>query len=228
MKRIKLFETFNIESFDDIDDILLSLQDQGILKLKSNPFISYDEYERGTQTLGNLNPKISVIYELNKELLKIDSLEKISRLKKLIDEIYQAVSRLNVDYLLDFTKLQLEINLPVPPNISEIFENIWLSSSGLIVFEKSTHLRKTIFGNDTEAFDSFSKLLDYIKPIFAVDENFNISVSTILFDWGSDIEHILNTLINYFEGFRLKHTSTTKDNSITSHKYYYRLDFVSQ
>ena len=73
MKRIKLFETFNIESFDDIDDILLSLQDQGILKLKSNPFMSYDESERGTQTLGNLNPKISVIYELHKELLKIES-----------------------------------------------------------------------------------------------------------------------------------------------------------
>jgi hypothetical protein len=228
MKRIKLFETFNIESFDDIDDILLSLQEQGILKLKSKPFISYDESERGTQTLGNLNPKISVIYELNKELLKIDSIEKISRIKKLIDEIHQAVSRLNVDYLLDFTKFQFEINLPVPPNISDIFENIWFSPGGRIVFTKETHLRKTIFGNDTEAFDSFSKLLEYIKPRFTVDENFNISVSTVLVDWGSDIEHILNTLIKYFEGFGLKHTSTTKDNSITSHKYYYRLDFVSQ
>ena len=228
MNRIKLFESFEIESFEDIDDILLSLQDQGILKFKSKPLISYDVSERGTQTLGNLNPKVSVLYEINEEFLKIDSLEKISLLKKLIDEIHQAIIRLGVNYLLDFSKLELQINLPVPSNISEIFENIWLSPSGRLIFTKGTHLRKTLFRNDIEAFNSFTESLMNIEPIFAVDENFNISVSTILVDWGSDIEHILNTLIKYFEGFGLKHTSTTKDNSITSHKYYYRLNFISQ
>lgn len=228
MKIIKLFESFEIESFEDLDDILLSLQDQGILKLKSKPFISYDESEKGTHTLGNLNPKISVIYELNKELLKIDSLEKISLLKKLIDELQQAISRLDVNYLLDFSESELQINLPVPSNISEIFENIWLSPSGRIVFTKSTHLRKTIFGNNIKAFNDFTESLMNIEPIFAVDENFNISVSTILVDWGRDIEHLLNALIKYFEGFELKHINTSKDNSITSHKYYYKLYFISQ
>lgn len=252
MKRIKLFETFNIESFDDIDDILLYLQDQGILKFKSKPFINYDKSRGGTQTLGNLNPKLSVIYEINKELLKIDSLEKITLHKKLIDELYQAAIRLNVDYLLDFTKLELEINLPLPPGISELFSSIYRTSNGDLNYS----IWDSVEGNtaflsiirtiklDEKDYEILRRTIRCIEIIFSVDENFKISVSTILVDrkiinvatlpnGGRPFEYFFNPLIEYFEQFGLKYINTTKDNTVFKRyahpdKYHHRLNFISQ
>lgn len=252
MKRIKLFESFEIESFDDIDDILLSLQEQGILKFKSKPFINYDKSQRGAQTLGNLNPKLSVIYEINKELLKIDSLEKITLHKKLIDELYQAVSRLNMDYLLDFTKLELEINLPLPPGISELFSSIYRTNNGDLNYsiwdsvEGNTaflSIKRTI-KLDEKDYEILRRTIRCIEIIFSVDENFKISVSTILVDresinvntlpnGGGPFEYFFNPLIEYFEKFGLKYINTTKDNTVFKRyahpdKCHHRLNFISQ
>ncbi len=244
MKRIKLFESFEIESFDDIDDILLSLQDQRILKLKSKPFINYDKSRGGTQTLGNLNPKLSVIYEINKELLKIDSIEKITLHKKLIDELYQATTRLDVNYLLDFTKLELEINLPLPPGISELFSSIYRTSNGDLNYsiwdsvEGDTAFLSIIrtIKLDEKDYEILRRTIRCIEIIFSVDENFKISVSTILVDrnnGGGTFEYFFNPLIEYFEQFGLKYINTTKDNTVFKRyahpdKYHNRLNFISQ
>ena len=245
MKRIKLFETFNIESFDDIEDVLLSLIEQGILELKTKPYIDYKK----TSVFGVSNPKICVLYGINSDFIKIDSLDKILILKKLVDDIHQAIIRLDntSSYQLDFSKLEFRINLPVPSNISAIFKDIhteWHDGWELTVFSLENHFRTTIFGTDTESFNNFKKLLRYLKIEFSVDENFKITVSisilgpfitvskdrvkdSFLVDNSKNIESLLETLIKYFESFGLEHTETTQ-NTDMSHYYQYKIKFITE
>ena len=243
MKRIKLFESFEIESFDDIDDILLSLQEQGILKLKTKPYIDYKK----TNVFGQLNPKISVIYGIKNDLLKVDSIDKILIVKKLMDEIHQAISRLDTasNYLLDFIKSEIRINLPVPSNISAMFENIDIEVHGgeIPVFTLEKHFRTTIFGTDTKSFNNFKKLLSYLEIHFFLDENFKTSVSIEVLGprvgRGKDkdsflevnkknIESLLQTLIKYFESFELEYTGKTQNTNIVSHYYQYKINFITK
>lgn len=239
MKKIKLFENF--ENFDDVDDILLSLQDQGILKLKTKPYIDYKK----TYVFGELDPKISVIYGIKNDLLKVDSIDKILILKELMDDIHQAISRLDTssNYLLDFIKSEIRINLPVPSNISAIFKDIHTEVHGgweLTVFSLENHFRTTIFGTDTFSFNNFKKLLRYLKIEFSVDENFKITVSisiigplvtvskdSFLANNHKNIESLLETLIKYFESFELEHTETTQNTNI-SHYYQYKIKFITK
>jgi len=116
MEKIKLFENFNYSSFEEVDDLLLSLQDQGILKLKNKPsfLIETEEEEEGIGA-----PQIVTRYSITKDLGKIDSIQKLETLENLLRDFRQAMSRIGTfgDYLIDLGAKEWEVKLPVPDKI---------------------------------------------------------------------------------------------------------------
>ena len=69
MKRLRLFENF--ESFEDIDDVLVSLQDKGILKIKNKPFFTTEYSYVEDDEIGI--PKISIRYYITQDYAKLFS-----------------------------------------------------------------------------------------------------------------------------------------------------------
>jgi hypothetical protein len=165
MKKIKLFENFNPTSFEDVDDLLLSLQDQGILKIKNKPFFLIEESEDED---GIGTPQIVTRYYITKDLGKIDSIQKLETLEKLLRDFRQAMSRIGTfgDYLIDLGAKELDVKLPVPENIEQLTNHLG--------YPDDLDLAGGYFPYDNDI-DEYP--FD-VKLKFTVDEDLNVTVET--------------------------------------------------
>ena len=165
MKKIKLFENFNPTSFEDVDDLLLSLQDQGIVKIKNKPFFLIEESE-DEDGYGIGTPQIVTRYYITKDLGKIDSIQKLETLEKLLRDFRQAMSRIGTfgDYLIDLGGKEWEIKLPVPDNIKELTNHLGYPDEGIEDYY--------IYDNDIDGYPFDVKLK------FTVDEDLNVMIET--------------------------------------------------
>jgi hypothetical protein len=163
MEKIKLFENFNYSSFEDVDDLLYSLQDQGILKLKNKPsfLIETEEEEEGIGA-----PQIVIRYSITKDLGKIDSIQKLETLENLLRDFRQAMSRIGTfgDYLIDLAAKEWEVKLPVPDNIKKL--------TNLLGYPSDLDLSGGYFPYDNDI-DGYPR---DVKLKFTVDEDLNVIV----------------------------------------------------
>jgi hypothetical protein len=162
MEKIKLFEDFNYSSFEEVDDLLYSLQDQGILKLKNKPsFLIETEEEEGIGA-----PQIVTRYSITKDLGKIDSIQKLETLEKLLRDFRQAMSRIGTfgDYLIDLGAKEWEVKLPVPDNIKKL--------TNLLGYPSDLDLSGGYFPYDNDI-DGYPR---DVKLKFTVDEDLNVIV----------------------------------------------------
>ena len=163
MKRLKMFENFKPSSFEDVDDLLLSLQDQGILKIKNKPFLLIEESE-DEDGYRIATPQIVTRYYITKDLGKIDSIQKLETLENLLRDFRQAMSRIGTfgDYLIDLGRKEWEVKLPLPDNIKEL----------------TNHLG---YPDDFDYFPYDNDIDGYpfdVKLKFTVDEDLNVMVET--------------------------------------------------
>lgn len=167
MKRLKIFENFNPTSFEDVDDLLLSLQDKGILKIKNKPFFLIEESE-DEDGYGIGTPQIVTRYYITKDLGKIDSIEKLETLENLLRDFRQAMSRIGTfgDYLIDLGAKEWEVKLPVTDNIKELTNHLGYPDEGY------TDGAYYIYDNDIDGYPFDVKLK------FTVDEDLNVIVET--------------------------------------------------
>lgn len=194
MKKIKLFENF--ESFEDIDDVLVNLQDKGILKIKNKPFFLSDYVEDEDYEIAI--PKISIRYYITQDLGKIDSIAKLDSLVGLLSEFKQAIHRLDQSstYLIDLGAKELEVKLSVPDNIKNIFDRVSLDASNY---------------GETFFYDEDIDNVPYdVKLKFSVDENLKILVSAMMKTKGVTltIQQLEEPIVEHFAQFGLKYVQT--------------------
>ena len=195
MKRLRLFENF--KSFDDIDDILVSLQDRGILKIKNKPYFTYEEtYDEDDDSVGI--PKISIRYYITQDLGKIDSIAKLDSLVDLLSEFKQAIYRLDQssNYLIDLGSKELEVKLSVPDNIKDVFDRVSMDQD---------------YGDLKYNYDEDIDNVPYEVTLkFGVDEDLNILVSSMIKTKGvtHTIQQLEYPMIEHFTQYGLKYVQT--------------------
>ena len=197
MKKIKLFENFNPSSFEEVDDLLLSLQDKGILKIKHKPFFIIEESEiEDEDGYGIGTPQIVTRYYITKDLGKIDSIEKLETLENLLRDFRQAMSRIGTfgNYLIDLGAKEWEVKLPVPDNIKELTKHLGYPD------DVGSEIRY-IYDNDIDGYPFDVKLK------FTVDEDLNILVEAKVKNTMSEIvTENEESLIQHFKDYGLDFT----------------------
>jgi len=198
MSRIKLFENFQDGTLDDIDDMLISLIDRGLLKIKNKPYFSYEESydEEGEYQAGI--PKIFIRYYITQDLGMINSIEKLDNVIDLLNEFKDSLHRLDQfsSYMIDLGRKELEIKLSVPNNIKDIFDRVSIN-------DESAGFRY-----------NYDEDIDYVpydvRVSFMVDENLKILVSLAIKTKGvtHTIQQLEEPMKKHFTQYELKYVQT--------------------
>jgi len=194
MRRIKLFENFNSDTIEDVLDSIQYLLDDGIIVARNKPFFTFSDEtiddENSYYEIDESKPSIAMSYKIQGGLDKINSVDKIRKLKTLIDYFEQAMVRLDQfsTYLLDFERQELTIQLSVPDNIKELTTHFGFNSIDSFTTDNAMVYS---YENDIDGFPY--DLIINIK----VDDKLNITVECKT-KKANKLEGSSEALINHF------------------------------
>ena len=187
MKYLKIFENFDSQLSEEIEDILNSLTERKFIVKKKEPIV--DE-----------NGKLYLIFDIDTKFRIIDDLNLLIEFKDSISDLTTALNRFNQFYeskiklSVDFQSFNINLNIPIKENLQKLFSD----------------LRNISFRNDNWVFQYvryYSKLPNLMVE-FIVDVNTYEVTTEIYFgkdrskDWYEQnkqmIENISKDIIEHF------------------------------
>ena len=187
MKYLKIFENFDSQLSEEIEDILNSLTERKFIVKKKEPIV-------------NENGKLYLIFDIDTKFRIIDDLNLLIEFKDSISDLTTALNRFNQFYeskiklSVDFQSFNINLNIPIKENLQKLFSD----------------LRNISFRNDNWVFQYvryYSKLPNLMVE-FIVDVNTYEVTTEIYFgkdrskDWYEQnkqmIENISKDIIEHF------------------------------
>jgi hypothetical protein len=117
MRYLKIFENFDSQLSEEIEDILNSLTDRKFIIKKKEPIV--DE-----------NGKLYLIFDIDPKFRVIDDLNLLIEFKESISDLTTALNRFNHFYeskiklSVDFQSFQINLNIPIKENLQKLFSDL--------------------------------------------------------------------------------------------------------
>ena len=189
MKYLKIFENFDSQLSEEIDDILNSLIERKFIVKKKEPIVDDDG-------------KLYLIFDIDTKFRIIDDLKLLIEFKESISDLTTALNRFNQFYenkiklSVDFQSFNINLNIPMKENLQKLF-------SDLIMLGRSSRNDNWVF----QYVPHYSKLPKLMVE-FIVDVNTYDVTAEIYFgkdrpkDWYDQnkqmIENISKEIIEHF------------------------------
>jgi hypothetical protein len=117
MRYLKIFENFDSQLSEEIEDILNSLTDRKFIIKKKEPIVD---------DLG----KIELVFDIDKKFKVIQDLNILIEFNQSISDLTTALNRFNHFYqgkiklTVDFSKPEIKLDLPIPENLQKLFSDL--------------------------------------------------------------------------------------------------------
>jgi len=117
MRYLKIFENFDSQLSEEIEDILNSLTDRKFIIKKKEPIV-------------NENGKLYLIFNIDPKFRVIDDLNLLIEFKESISDLTTALNRFNHFYeskiklSVDFQSSQINLNIPIKENLQKLFSDL--------------------------------------------------------------------------------------------------------
>ena len=121
MKYLKIFENFDSQLSEEIDDILNSLIERKFIVSKKEPIVDDDG-------------KLYLIFDIDTKFRIIDDLKLLIEFKESISDLTTALNRFNQFYenkiklSVDFQSFNINLNIPMKENLQKLFSDLLMIS----------------------------------------------------------------------------------------------------